>query len=251
MIGWMKSCGFSGHLNLREATHVLSNDPLARWGYFGKYHAEYGHTILIEPTKGGKGGTGKAHYDNRKGNPGKFQVGNYLRRTVVSCDDKEVKHNLFISHLHDHLNVLGDFVHFPADRKTSATNHVALQSVSGCHYGNTAVAVNHNFNGSCTPWCIHYDRLVYGASAMAAEPEGGVRLHSADVNPGADAGEFFHEVGGLVHGVGRHDIVIFNGCHYHSPLMPFPSKSQQPPATKSKKKVQAGRYSYVVFRDSA
>lgn len=243
--GWAKVCGLSGILNLPITVHIMNSDAKARKGYFGGKHEQYSE-IEIVPTKGGLGTTAKGHYTNPYDEFKSFQIGNYLRRVVVECSALIHKRNIYIEKKLKVLCVVGDYISFPRDRKQRDT-HRQIKPLNP-KLENCSLAINQNYDGSGTPWCFHYDSKVRGACMVDGESgKKGVRLSSLDRNPGADAGELIHEVGGLTYGYGSRDAILFNGCHYHSPLMPSPCEEDSQPGRK-RKNGTAQRLSYVMFR---
>lgn len=113
--------------------------------------------------------------------------------------------------------------------------------VNHCTKKDYSVAVNFRMHGQEAPHCIHFDKTVYGPCAATAmkDPKHKGSLSSLHHHFNADAGELFHEIGGLVHGYNHRDIVIFNGKHYHSPMATHPLVEGE----------KAGRLSFVVFRN--
>lgn len=121
-----------------------------------------------------------------------------------------------------------------------ATPGVYMGMSSRMNPSSISMAMNHDMYGSDSPLCIHYDKTVYSACAVSAMPDSHLDpMSSLYKYFNADAGELFHEVGGLVHGYNSRDVVVFNGKHYHSPMPPVPAFGGK----------KTGRFSFVVFRN--
>lgn len=256
--GWMKGCGLSGDLNYVHVKRDIEKKKIARTGYFGEHEEEYGKKVQINPTYQGKGATAKAMYTNRQGKEIIFQIGNYLRRCVVEGTDPKLgwqnsgngpKNNFYLNRKLELLNAVGDSICWPDDMKTRGglSKHVRMKSIADTSPRNSSFAMNLSVSGDSTAHSLHWDGRVFGACITSSEP-GRHELSSAGRIPGADAGEFFHEFGGLVHGCGSRDAFIFNGCYLHAGLMPHAATKRH---QKKNKKLKAQRYSYVLFRSSA
>lgn len=129
------------------------------------------------------------------------------------------------------------FVEFPLSDPD--TPGYPLNVGDQCRKEDCSIAVNFDYYGNEAPLCIHYDKTVHAACAVTAMRDTNRKedLSSLHHHYNANAGELFHEIGGLVHGYNHRDIIIFNGKHYHSPMQPQPAPGGK----------KAGRFSFVVF----
>jgi hypothetical protein len=248
--GWMKSCGISGVINLPETRRIIEKNSMARHGYFGRNHAEYTY-VTVEPKKGRNGskqGTSACcKYLNRMGKPRSFQMGNYIQRAIFQVDCPMLRGNRYAVMIGGMIASIGHLVAFPEYLvEPQNVKHICQESLQDTDESNTSIAINYTTTGDPSPLSLHYDKTVFGTCAATAEPDGRLTtLSSVDLNFGADAGEFFHEIGGLLHGYGSRDVILFNGIHMHAPMMPFPRKARDESKGIQQK---AGRHSYIVFR---
>ena len=238
--GWAKTCGLSQHTVLSRSAQSIQCNKYCRLGYFGRFENEYSRRIEIVAGADGKGGTGRATYINRKNQIKTYQIGNFIERCVEETNSSKFgpNGNTYLTFSVRVLRAIGDFVEFPRDR-ISSDKHVPKSHRSTTTM-NCSVALNHALNGCPTAWAIHDDATVTGACVTSAEhdPKFGL-LSSTKHNTTASGGELWHELGGLIHGYDPTDLVLFNGLHYHAPLMPTPINNRG----------KVGRYSYVVYRN--
>ena len=227
--GWCKGCGFSGDINVTELERILEENTDARKGYFGRFQEEYGHEVNVTATYQGTGASAKAIYTNCHGQTKTWQAGNHLNRIVKDTKKDCDVSNGFLEIMLKILKVCGDYVHFPQDRATRK-NQKKMSTIQKTPISKTSLAINYNWNGSSTPWAMHRDAHVFVACVVNTENKN---------NEDPQAGYFLYEVGGLLLQMEKSDLLVFNGYHLHSPLMP----TLQDP----KKNGKAGCYSYVLF----
>ena len=122
------------------------------------------------------------------------------------------------------LATIGDQIYFPQELALRE-RHYVVGPMPDTTPSNGDLAINYATNRSASPWCFCYDAQVGGACLATAEPDPNLRsLTGACKNPGATAGEIWHKIGGMIHGCGEKEAIIFTGIHIHAPLMPTPMR---------------------------
>ena len=198
-------------------------------GFWRKTQMPRRGTLVIEvdvtATYQGTGASAKATCTNHHGQTKTWQIGYHLNRIVKDSKKDCYVSNGFLKIMLGILKVCEDYLHFPQDEEqTKNVNH------SKTPLSKTPLAIKYNWNGSSIPWAMHRDAHVFVACVVNTENKN---------NEDPQAGYFLYEVGGLLLQMEKSDLLVFNGYHLHSPLMPTPKDP--------KKNGKAGCYSYVLF----
>ena len=239
-IRWSKSCGFSGRPNASHIEEDMVFNRDTRSGYFGEGSCDHVQMIGLRVTCGSTGKSSKMYYKNAWGMNRTFMCGNTILRGVFGFSNKKLPdNNEYLEHSRKMLNEVGPFI--------KATQSTANMSEKKLH-----VAYNCIPEGDPAGRAWHRDGSADCATIVSANG-GDVELQSKFLN-NSDAGLLAHEIGGIIHGYGKSDYLIFNGNDMHCPLPPTPAHRNRSVLEKMghklkevRKGTKAQRRSFVTF----
>ena len=238
---WCKGCGLSGMTNQQVLELALLKDKDARMSYFGKKNHAKVQMQKVQVTKQSTGKSAKVHYKNADGVNKTFQGGNPIERAIHLVKNLPPD-NVFLLASHECLLDFGSLVYCPPKKgKGKKKSKKSLLELSlnefslahnvipdGCHSGRAW----HRDGISCLPTIVSADG-------------GPVKLQS-EFTCNAEAGMLVHEVGGIIHGYGARDFLVFSGNNLHCPLPPTPASRNVAKKEKNGGK-RAIRESFVMF----
>lgn len=193
-------------------------------------------------TRDGKGKSAKLIYHNANGDEKQFQLGNEISRGVFQVSKLLGPDNrLYLEKAMLALQVFGPAIKTPkVSGRQAPKKKVNLQRLQ---LTDMALAYNEMRDGD-TCHAMHRDGASTLPTVISACP-GTIPLLSSEEKHVADAGLLLHEIGGVVHGYGSRDLLIFSGNNLHGPLPPTPWYRNK--EVRKKERDQASRESFVLF----
>ena len=243
---WYGGCGLSGFGKYGRTADLMENCKEAREAICG----EGGEPHFIAAGEGCASVTLK-YRNKKKNNTTSYRVGGIIYRSKDTWQQLSTRMggtcDVFVEAVIDLMAVFDPFLSPASDEDAKKRNGTRLKDLLPGQdikevftvAGNKTVISERIGNGGHG---YHSDSTTEGVAAVLADTLTPGRLYSHDIY-GGSKGCLLFEIGMVIVPYNEGDIVIFDGCYFHAPLYPSPSKcSRKSPAT---------RASVVVFRNQS
>jgi len=239
---WTTGCGFSGYPNKQAMEQGMLKNEDARRSLFGNTSHNKVEILEASIKCQSTGKSARMEYVNADGKTKSIMAGNQIKRRVYGCN-KLPEDNAFLQESHEILKTFAPFIHVPkVDNSKKSRKHFQKQPLP-------EMSLAYNIMDAACPFgrCWHRDKECQFPTIVSADG-GEVELQSESLN-NADSGMLVHEIGGVIHGYGRKDYLIFSGANLHCPMPTVPAHTPKKKSSKKgvRERARAIRRSFVLF----